>query len=350
EVTAAHEINETAEQEFEVPPIPEIKEPCDLEIESRNQEHGINKVLTYLWNKKKRAVLKRAFHIWQITPPKLAPLSESTHECTSCGTTYQGNYCPRCGQSSTVGRFSFKKALQHFLDVWGMGNRSMFRSLRDLMLRPGYMIRDYLSGMQSAYFPPFKMFFILLTFFLIIEKGIELDIDATAIQPAGNQTEMVKQERKKVKEEINRNANKKDKITETKMYYIVNKFANLMIALWDKNPAIFSLVTILLLFWPMYFFLHQSPKIPELRFSEFIVAMVYTSNSFTIYMILGDLLNYQPLQAIAVFIIFVALRQLSGYKKRRILIYLIISLVISVIAVLLVAGGGIGLASLFVSE
>ena len=50
-----------------------------------------------------------------------------------------------------MGRFSFKKALLLFLDVWGIGNRSMFRSLRDLMFRPGYMIRGYLRGMQSAY-------------------------------------------------------------------------------------------------------------------------------------------------------------------------------------------------------
>jgi hypothetical protein len=49
-----------------------------------------------------------------------------------------------------VGRFSFKKAALLFLDVWGVGNRSMFRSIRDLMLRPGFVIRDYLSGMQSA--------------------------------------------------------------------------------------------------------------------------------------------------------------------------------------------------------
>ena len=280
----------------------------------------------------------------------VAPLSESTHECAACGTEFQGNYCPRCGQSASIGRFSFKKAALLFLDVWGMGNRSMFRSLRDLVLRPGYMIRDYLSGMQSAYFPPFKMFFILFTFSLIIEQGITFNTDATAPEPTGNQTEMVKQEKEEAKKEISNNANKKLNIRESKMYYLGVRFANLMDAMLEKYPAIFSLVTILLFFWPMYIFLRHSPNILDLRFSEFIVAMIYTSNTFTIFLILGDLFNSDILKFFAAFMIFVAISQFSGYKKRRILGYLIISLIISVFVLLLVAGGGIGLASLMVSK
>jgi hypothetical protein len=49
-----------------------------------------------------------------------------------------------CVQSARIGRYSFKNALLLFLDVWGMGNRGMFRTLRDLILRHGYLIRDYI--------------------------------------------------------------------------------------------------------------------------------------------------------------------------------------------------------------
>ena len=343
----------TAAQEIEVPPIPEIEDACDLEIESRTQEHGINKILSYLLNKKKRAVLKRAFHIWQITPPKLEPLSESIHECASCGTEYQGNYCPRCGQSSTVGRFSFKKALQHFLNVWGMGNRSMFRSLRDLMFRPGYMIRDYLGGMQSAYFPPFKMFFILLTFSLIIEQGINLDLEEKNDQLAQYKTEIVKLETKEVTKNVKTkqgHSHKRDLEKILPIYRVGLKFGKTMIALWEKNPAIFSLLTILLLFWPMYFFLRHSPNIPDLRFSEFIVAMVYTSNSYSIYSMIGNLLDSWLLQLIAIIMIFIGLRQFSGYKKWRILGYILLTLIISATILGILVMGGIGISYLFVSK
>ena len=89
------------------------------------------KIISYLYTKQKRAVLLRAFHIWQHRPYEVAPLSDVSHKCTSCGTEYTGNFCPRCGQSAKIGRFSFKKAILHFLDVWGVGNRSMFRTIRD---------------------------------------------------------------------------------------------------------------------------------------------------------------------------------------------------------------------------
>lgn len=50
----------------------------------------------------------------------------------------------------------------------------MFRTIRDLLLRPGYMIRDYLRGMQMAYFPPFKMFFLITALSLVIDSGLNI--------------------------------------------------------------------------------------------------------------------------------------------------------------------------------
>ena len=116
----------------------------------------------------------RQFKKWQHQPHQVAPLSEEMHECATCGTHFEGNYCPRCGQSAQIGRYSFKKAFLLFLDVWGVGNRGMFRSIRDLLLRPGYMIRDYLRGMQMAYFPPFKMLFLLCTLSILVNSGMNI--------------------------------------------------------------------------------------------------------------------------------------------------------------------------------
>ena len=116
----------------------------------------------------------RRFKEWEQQPHEVAPLSEDEHVCATCGTRFEGNYCPRCGQSARIARYSFKKALLLFLDVWGVGNRGMFRSLRDLMLRPGYMIRDYLRGMQMAYFPPFKMFFLLFALSILVQTGLNI--------------------------------------------------------------------------------------------------------------------------------------------------------------------------------
>ena len=117
------------------------------------------------------------FRQWQQTPHTVAPMPDVEHDCFTCGTHFTGNYCPRCGQSARIGRFSFKSALLLYVDVWGLGNRGMFRNIRDLILRPGYMIRDYLSGMQMAYFPPFKMFFLLATLSFLIGSGLNIKFE-----------------------------------------------------------------------------------------------------------------------------------------------------------------------------
>ena len=331
----------------------------------------MKKYLTYLTNKEKRVAWLRAFRMWQRRPYEVAPLKNESHVCSSCKTEFTGNYCPRCGQAAEVGRFSFKKTLMLFLDVWAIGNRSMLRSLRDLMLRPGYMIRDYLSGMRSAYFPPFKMFFLLAAFSLIVEYGFDLGLsddkkttptEQTAAVPADSLKESttkaeqtaavpadslkkdsVRQPSKaervadkllevgKKFEEASKDSKKMDTPIVNAMMYTIK----VMDKLWDKNPAVFALLMLMLLSLPMYLFLRHSPNVPDLRYSEFVVVLVYTANVYSIYSIIGDLLGSVVIQLFAVFMIIVTLNQFSGYSKKRLLGYITLTQII--VATVLIA-------------
>lgn len=307
------------------------------------------KAIEYISNKQKRAVWLRAFHIWQRRPHELAPLSEESRTCSSCGTVYQGNFCPRCGQSARVGRFSFKKAALLFLDVWGVGNRSMFRSIRDLMLRPGFMIRDYLSGMQSAYFPPFKMFFLLAAFSLVVEHGFNFGLDVKDVQDEAPKTEQTAMENTKIARH-DLTVHPGDKEEDIKWKAVGNaslRFVKVMDALSEKNPAVFSLLSLVLFSVPLFFFLRSSPTIPDLRYSEFIVALVYTSNMYSIYSIAGNLLDSSILKIIAVLMIFVALKQFSGFSKLRVLRYIVLTTLISIFVMVLIVGVGVSFIYLF---
>ena len=286
------------------------------------------KALEYKKYKQKLKVWMRAFRIWQRRPHQVAPLSEDIHPCASCGTEFQGNYCPRCGQSASIARFSFKKAFLLFLDVWGMGNRGMFRSIWDLMLRPGYMIRDYISGMQSAYFPPFKMFFLLTAFFMIVEHGFTLGLN-------DEETEAAKEPTVEINEsEIDKDTNAKD----AHLIKITWDIAKKLNTFRKNNQTIFAFLSLVLFSLPLYIFFRKSPAIPDLRYSEFVVALVYTSNTFSIYSIIGSLLNSSIINDIAVLMIFIALKQFSGFKKRRVLLYIILSTLIVVLTIAVVAG------------
>lgn len=309
------------------------------------------------------------FRTWQQKPYEVKPLSNEQHTCSTCGTQFTGNYCPRCGQSSIVGRFSFKKATLLFLDVWGLGNRGMFRSIRDLMFRPGYMIRDYLRGMQSAYFPPFKMFFLLAAFSLVVEHGLDLglygDTKQTANQQKTEQVEKTAKEEKEAKSETNEKEVKsetneketkneksaKEKPDDLENKYLKDKDGNykpltkalinfilMLSSLSDKNPALFSLLTLILLTVPLFFFFRSSPNIPDLRYSEFIVALTYTSNCYSIYSIAGNLLDCGLLRFLAYLMVFVCLRQLSGFSKSRLFGYIVLTVIISITVLVLLFG------------
>ena len=251
-----------------------------------------------------------------------------------------------------------------FLDVWAIGNRSMLRSLRDLMLRPGYMIRDYLSGMRSAYFPPFKMFFLLAAFSLIVEYGFDLGLsddkkatptEQTAAVPADSLKESTAQAKQtaavpadSLKKDSVRQPSKAEKVAD-KLLEVGKKFeeaskdskkmdtpiVNAVVytikalnKLWDKNPSVFALLTLMLLSLPMYLFLRHSPNVPDLRYSEFVVVLVYTANVYSIYSIIGDLLGSVVIQLFAVFMIIVTLNQFSGYSKKRLLGYITLTQII----------------------
>ena len=122
------------------------------------------------WKKK-----YKEFCEWQKTPYQVNPMSEEEHICTTCGRHFAGNYCPQCGQSSRIGRYSFKKAFLLFLDVWGLGNRGMFRSIRDLFPpRPGGPITNNNRRKGMASFSPLRLLSPPFALSLLVNTGVNI--------------------------------------------------------------------------------------------------------------------------------------------------------------------------------
>ena len=269
----------------------------------------------------------KRYREWKLEPHQVAPLSEEQHECATCGTHYEGNYCPRCGQSARIGRYSFKKAILLFLDVWGLGNRGMFRSIRDLILRPGYMIRDYLRGMQMAYFPPFKMFFLLLALWLVVDSGLNIQFVNREKQNE-QETEQIFS-RFKPKVSLNATDDKADekkngilftKEEKEKMFNQEYKQKEGEVGDWiEQHSSLLVLAGLLLFSLPLYLLFRRSPAIPDLRLSECFVAMVYITDMILIYGIIPSLLCFSVKAEIyydllSLLLAIIPIKQLSGYS------------------------------------
>lgn len=266
------------------------------------------------------------FKEWQIKPYEVAQFTTEKHECATCHTEFHGNYCPRCGQKSTIGRYSFKTAFLTFLDVWGLGNRGMFRTIRDLLLRPGYMIRDYLSGMQMAYFPPFKMFFLVITLSVLVDSGLNIKMTNTLNNTFTTTTKV------DVSKEPDQALNDKDikKKLELKILDKIDKFVSWL----DNNQTIVQFLLLLVLSGPMYLLFRKNKKIPDIRYSELFIAMVYITNMMTIINIIGGffLPGNVSVKHLAYALSIIPLTQLFGYSYLKTLFKVIASFAILISA------------------
>ena len=83
------------------------------------------------------------------------------HHCANCGWHYEGNFCPCCGQSSQVERFTWKSLPKGFLEIWDLSTRSIPSTFWQLIYRPGFLIGDYLRGRRQSYYPPIKLLVIV---------------------------------------------------------------------------------------------------------------------------------------------------------------------------------------------
>ena len=305
------------------------------------------------------------FKAWQVSPHIVAPLSAEKHVCATCHTEFHGNYCPRCGQKSTIGRYSFKTAFLTFLDVWGLGNRGMFRTIRDLLFRPGYMIRDYLSGMQMAYFPPFKMFFLVITLSVLVDSGLNIKMTNTLNNTFTTTTKedvskepdqaLNDKDSKNIFEEVasNDTININGKLIpiqkgeddntirlngkklELKILDKIDKFVSWL----DNNQTIVRFLLLLVLSGPMYLLFRKNKKIPDIRYSEFFVSMVYITNMMTIISIIGGF--FMPgngdVGNLAFALSIIPLKQLYGYSYFKTLLKVIASFAVLFAVVVIIA-------------
>lgn len=112
--------------------------------------------------------LYNRFRKWQQTPFDYRIKSKGVvHHCCNCDAEFEGNFCPYCGQRATVGPVGWKSVITGILLLWGMDSRSLSYTLLQLVLRPGYIINDYINGRRQVSFPPVKMLFILAVFYVL---------------------------------------------------------------------------------------------------------------------------------------------------------------------------------------
>jgi hypothetical protein len=95
--------------------------------------------------------------------------------CPNCYHPEPGEFCPQCGQKQAERRVSVRNLIAEFLEAqFGVNNR-LPRSIKSLLLKPGFLTNEYFSGRIQQYVAPLRLYLIAsLTFFavfLIVESS-----------------------------------------------------------------------------------------------------------------------------------------------------------------------------------
>lgn len=110
------------------------------------------------------------FRAWQRNPYRFKPLGNDSHHCLNCGLEYVGKFCPRCSQpAQTRCKVGWGTVIDGIKDAFDLETNSLVRTFCYLLLRPGYLIRDFLNGKRKACTPPVNTLLMVGVAFVLLQ-------------------------------------------------------------------------------------------------------------------------------------------------------------------------------------
>lgn len=89
--------------------------------------------------------------------------------CLNCGAEVSGRFCSQCGQENREPRESFGELLYHFFSDFTHFDSKFFTTIKDLVVHPGFLTKEYISGKRIRYLNPIRMYiFISFLFFIFL--------------------------------------------------------------------------------------------------------------------------------------------------------------------------------------
>lgn len=217
------------------------------------------------------------FRAWQKDPVCFKIKNAGKHRCANCGNEFEGNYCPVCRQDAGDGRITWRWVYECVMTVWGMDSRSLPHTLLQLLLRPGYLIGDYISGRRQVSYTPVNMLFIVALVYVVVKQ-----LSGIAIEPAVAEVDT--------------------------QYDFINKSNDWLAA----HPGWGAMFMTMILILPTRYLFRFAPRHTRHTLPEGIMIQVYMSTLMLILLLFMWFFKYVVL--LVPFYYVVAYRQLFGYS------------------------------------
>ncbi|HEY3405505.1 MAG TPA: DUF3667 domain-containing protein [Ohtaekwangia sp.] len=81
--------------------------------------------------------------------------------CKNCGATIDTKFCPDCGQKAETHRITIGHLAHEFFHVMTHADKGILFLIKELIRRPGFVVKEFLEGRRKKYFNPIS--FIVIT-------------------------------------------------------------------------------------------------------------------------------------------------------------------------------------------
>jgi hypothetical protein len=107
-------------------------------------------------------------------------------QCANCGTLAPGAYCPSCGQDTRERLPTFAQFMREATGRYVALDGKLWKTLAALILRPGFLTREYLAGRRRRYIGPARLFLVsslvLFAALRFVSESINIE-DAMQFEP-----------------------------------------------------------------------------------------------------------------------------------------------------------------------
>lgn len=91
--------------------------------------------------------------------------------CLNCRHVVAEKFCPNCGQENSDTRKTFHHLFVHFFEDLTHYENAFWKTIRNLLLRPAALTKEYLSGRRMSYLAPVRLY-IFISFVTFLLMGL----------------------------------------------------------------------------------------------------------------------------------------------------------------------------------
>jgi hypothetical protein len=120
-----------------------------------------------------------------------APATTTT--CANCGASVPGKYCGNCGQRLHNPVHSVWHFIGEATEDLTHADSRLWRTLLALLLRPGFLTREFIDGRRASYLPPVRLYLVLSVLFFLLAGSTRSEIGPVglSLQPSDHGTSKV---------------------------------------------------------------------------------------------------------------------------------------------------------------